>query len=135
MNNIRVELANVEISEYCMLDLATDEMSFSNEINQSGFTGLYFKDTITFFAVFPTDLGPKIYYKGKQYPIKKDLSISLIKNGKKRKFSIMNYGIEIDYRESPYIGFDVWSDEIDVDLFYMIEQSYKCDSFYEKYTL
>ena len=67
--------------------------------------------------------------------INKNLLISLIKNGKRRKFVIKDYNIEINYTESPYIGFDIWSDEIDVDLFYMIEQSYKNDDFYEMYTL
>lgn len=31
-------------------------------------------------------------------------------------------------------GFDVWSDENDVDLFYQIEQMYKTDDYYIKFT-
>ena len=38
------------------------------------------------------------------------------------------------YRTSPYVGFDVWSDEKDVDLFYQIEQSYKDNEYYKKFT-
>ena len=90
---------------------------------------------IIFFAIFPTEKGPVIYYQGNQFQINRSLSISLVKRGENRKFIILDYGIKVDYKESPYIGFDVWSDEIDVDLFYMIEQSYKSDSFYERYTL
>ncbi len=32
------------------------------------------------------------------------------------------------------MGFDIWSNEIDVDLFYLIEKSYKSKEFYVKYT-
>lgn len=39
------------------------------------------------------------------------------------------------YRTSPYIGFDVWSDEEDVDLFYQIEQSYQNDDYYKRFTI
>ena len=51
-----------------------------------------------------------------------------------REFHIEEYDIRIRYRTSSYIGFDVWSEEEDVDLFYQIEQSYKNDEYYKKYT-
>ena len=44
------------------------------------------------------------------------------------------YNICIQYRTSQYVGFDVWSDEKDVDLFYQIEQSYKDNEYYKKFT-
>ena len=130
-----VELANVEIYEYCMLNLETYETTFSKQSVQEGFTGLYFRDKNNFLGIYPTKNGPTIFFEGKEYPVNAGLDISLKKDGKNRKFVIKDYSIEIDYIESPYIGFDSWSDEIDVDLFFMIEQSYKEDSFYEKFTL
>lgn len=74
-----------------------------------------------------------MYYEGKEYPLKKNLHISLIKTEKLREFFIEEYNICIKYRTSPYIGFDVWSNEEDVDLFYQIEQSYKNDEYYKKF--
>lgn len=88
-----------------------------------------------FAALYPTKYGPKIYFKGNEFDIQKDLTITLRKKGKERKFKINEYDIDIDYFESPYIGVDIWSDEIDVDLFYLITQSYKSDDFYTKNTL
>lgn len=129
-----VELANVEVNEYCILNKETGEKKFSDRKNDRGFTGLYFRDELTFFAIYPTDIGPTIYYMGREYKISKDLSISLDKKGTCRKFSISEYNILIDYKESPYLGIDVWSEEIDVDIFYMIEQRYKTDEFYRQYT-
>ena len=52
----------------------------------------------------------------------------------REEFRIEEYNICIKYRTSPYIGFDVWSDQEDVDLFYQIEQSYKNDEYYKKFT-
>ncbi|MCR2805201.1 hypothetical protein [Paenibacillus soyae] len=129
-----VELSNYGSSEYCELELITGEKSFSKTKKKAGFTGLYYSDQSTFFAIYPTNNGPYIYYQGKQLPISTKLSICLDKDGKERSFSILDYNIEIKYKESPYIGFDVWSEEIDVDLFLMIVQNYKSDSFYEKFT-
>lgn len=134
MDNL-VELTNVEINEYCILNKETGEKKFSNTKNNHGFTGLFFRDELTFFAIYPTDSGPKIFYMGNEYKISKDLSISLYKQDKCRKFSISDYNILIEYTESPYIGIDVWSEEIDVDLFYMIEQRYKSDEFYKQYSI
>ncbi len=135
MKNNIIELSNVEIKEYCLLNLETNKKIFSRNFTQEGFTGLYFKDDKTFFAIYPTLNGPVIYYKNKTYQITRDLNITLQKKDKQRTFTIKNYRIKIKYKESPYIGFDVWSTEMDVDLFYMIEQSYKQKTFYEKYTL
>ena len=131
-----IELANLErYNEYCLLNMVTGEASFSNTSELSGFTGLYFRDDDTFFAIYPTASGPTAYYRDREYRITPELAISLEKDGKDRRFRIGEYGIEIDYRESPYIGFDAWSDEIDVDLFFMIEQRYREQGFYDRYTL
>ena len=135
MKNKLRELANVEICEYCMLNLETCEITFSKNSVQEGFTGLYFRDENNFFAIYPSESGPVIFFEGKEYEINKELAISLLKQGKNRKFKIEDYNIEIAYTESPYIGFDVWSDEIDVDLFFMIEQRYKEQEFYDRYTI
>ena len=51
-----------------------------------------------------------------------------------REFHIEEYNINIKYRTSQYIGFDVWSEEEDVDLFYQIKQSYKHEEYYKKFT-
>ncbi|MFG6346972.1 MAG: hypothetical protein K1W35_25690 [Lachnospiraceae bacterium] len=131
-----IELSNIEIYEHCMLDIRTGEKEYNMERKQiSHFTGLYFKDEDTFFAFYPTTDGPTMYYEGKEYPLKKDLHISLSKTGKSRVFFIEEYNICIQYRTSPYIGFDVWSEEMDVDLFYQIEQSYKNDEYYKRFTI
>jgi hypothetical protein len=60
----------------------------------------------------------------RKFPRKRYFTISLLKEGKNRRFKIVDYNIEVNYRESPYIGFDAWFDETDVDLFFMIEQNY-----------
>lgn len=133
MNEI-LELKNIEIKEYCVLDKKTGTKKFMEEKKIPGFSGLYFKDNDNFFAVYPTVNGPKVYFQGKEYDINKTLTISLEKLGENRKFNIVEYGIEVKYLESPYIGLDVWSDEIDVDLFYMITQNYKSNDFYTRYT-
>ena len=75
-----------------------------------------------------------MYYKGNEYQLNKALNIKLQKNDKCREFIIEDYSIRIKYKTSKFIGFDVWSDEKDVDLFYQIEQSYKKDEYYKKFT-
>ena len=132
--NQYIEVSNIEIYEFCMLNIITGEKVFSGEKKVSGFTGLYFRNEDTFFALYPTEDGPVAWYDGKEYPITKALTISVIKNDKKRGFSINEYGISIAYKESKFLDFDSWSTEIDVDLFYMIEQRYKTSEFYEQYT-
>ncbi len=76
-----------------------------------------------------------LYFEGNEYKLRKDLHINLKKMGKHREFCIEEYNICIGYRTSPYIGFDVWSEEMDVDLFYQIEQSYKNDEYYKRFTI
>ena len=135
-NNENVlELFHIEIYERCLLNIKTGEKKFDKGKWQVPyFQGLYFRDEDTFFALYPTENGPMMYYEGREYPLKKDLHIRLTKMDKLRKFCIDEYHICIQYHTSPYIGFDVWSEEEDVDLFYQIEQSYKNDDYYKKYT-
>ena len=129
-----VELVNVEIYEFCALNIETGEREFI-EKKASCFSGLYFRSENIFFALYPTCKGPVIFYQGKEYALSKNLHISLIKEGKIRRFYIEEYNICIVYPTSKYLGFDVWSEEEDVDLFYKIEQSYKKDEFYRKFTV
>ena len=131
-----IELAHYGASGYCILDTETNKIVFTqNPFYKGVFTGLYFKDDTTFFArLYPTENGPIAYYKAKEYEINPNLTIFLIKNGKNRKFCIQEYNIEINYEESPFIGMDAWSEEIDVDLFFMIATTYKNQDFYETYT-
>ena len=130
-----VELTNLEIAEFCSLDEVSGEKSFYGKKKIEGFTGLYFRDENNFFAIYPSKNGPIMFYQGKNYELKRNLSISLLKQGKKRTFQIIDYNIEINYTESPYIGLDVWSDEIDVDLFFRISECYKEQDFHDRYTL
>lgn len=130
-----IELSNIEIHEHCILNTRTGEKKYNKGKKQVPyFTGLYFKNENTFFALYPTSNGPIMYYDGKEYPLKKDLHINLTKIEKSREFCIEEYNIYIRYHTSTYIGFDIWSDEKDVDLFYQIEQSYKNDEYYKKFT-
>ena len=135
--NGKHELTNLEIPiEYCMLDVVTGNQTFYRGNSKiPGFTGLYFRDDSTFFAIYPTEHGPTVFFGGKEYAINEALTITLSKDGQSRTFRIDDYGIVISYMTSPYIGFDIWSDEIDVDLFFMIAQRYKDQDFYDRYTL
>jgi hypothetical protein len=134
MNNT-IEIKNIEILEFCVLNLTTGIKKYSKETHRTSFSGEYFRDSRTFFALYPTSNGPRIYYKRKQYPITPELTISIQKNGVLRIFQIQEYGIRINYRQSKYLGLDVWSTEMDVDIFYFLEQSYKTPEFYERYTI
>ena len=134
MGNV-YELANAEMQEYCALNVESGEKTFSRKKSKSGFTGLYFKNGTTFLGLYRSSSGPKIYYEGKEYPVCKELSVSLTKAGKHRRFCIQEYGISIEYEESPYMGMDVWSEETDVDLLAMIAQKYRSDDFYRQYTI
>jgi len=130
-----IELSNIEIYEHCILDIRTGKKDFNKDKKKFPyFTGLYFKDNNTFFAIYPTKSGPIMYYAGKEYSLNKDLHIKLTKMGEWREFCIEDYDIHIKYRTSKYIGFDVWSEEEDVDLFYQIEKYYKSDEYYKKFT-
>lgn len=130
-----IELSNIEIYEHCILDIRTGKKDFNKDKKKiPNFTGLYFKDEKNFFAIYPTENGPIMYYGDKEYPLNKKLHIKLKKMGDWREFSIEDYDIHIRYRTSKYIGFDVWSEEEDVDLFYQIEKYYKSDEYYKKFT-
>ena len=134
MNNL-IELSNIEIYEHCMLNIKTGEKEYNKGKKKIPyFTGLYFEDEDTFFALYPTENGPMMYYNGKEYLLKKDLHICLEKKEESREFYIEEYNIQIKYHTSPYIGFDAWSEEKDIDLFYQIEQSYKNEEYYKKFT-
>lgn len=130
-----IRISNIETYEFCKLNLVTGQKKFYFDYSEfEEFDGFYFKDGKNFFAIFASDKGPKLYFKGKEYQLKKDLYISLNKMGNLREFCIKEYNIRIKYRTSPYIGFDVWSKEEDVDLFYQIAENYKNDKYYEKFT-
>lgn len=140
-NNV-IELFNVEIYEHCILDLVTGKKKFSKEKKldrkrKGSFynDGLYFRGSGHFFALYSTISGPMMYYLGTSYVLKPELHICVNKMGEWREFVIAEYNICIKYRTSIYIGFDVWSEEEDVDLFYQIEQSYKKEEYYRKYTI
>ena len=130
-----IELENIEIAEACIINIQTGEKEFyKGEKRTPGFTGFYFRDNVTFFALYPTPNGPMMYYDGREFPLKKDLHISLTVDNRDRKFLIKEYDICIKYKESPYIAVDFWSTEEEVDLFYQIEQHYKDDEYYAHFT-
>lgn len=130
-----IGISNIEIYEFCKLNLETGEKNFYDDYSEfKEFDGFYFKDRENFFAIFASDKGPKLYFNGDEYQLRKDLHIILKKMDTGREFCIEEYNICIKYSTSPYIGFDVWSDEKDVDLFYQIKQSYKNDEYYKKFT-
>lgn len=131
----QVEVKNIEIWEYCMMNLITGHKKFYKNQKIKGFTGLYFRDKSNFFAIYPTLNGPMMYFGGKEYILHSNLHIAFEKDGKNRKFVIEEYNICIQYQESRYLNFDVWSTEADVDIFYQIYSSYKKESYYEKFTL
>ncbi len=108
---------------------------YRNKKRFPNFTGFYFKDEKTFFALYPTEKGPMMYYNEIEYPLYKNLHINLAIEEPWRTFSIIEYDIYIKYRTSKYLGFDVWSEEEDVDLFYRIQKYYQDDDFYKKYTI
>ncbi len=130
-----IELVRYERFGCCALNRLTGEIDYYINKIYKTFTGAYFKDRNTFFALYPTESGPKIFYNNKEYQIHKGLSINIKRKNKNRKFILKDYNIEIDYLESEFLGVDEWSEEIDVDLFYRLEQIYLDDSFYERYTL
>lgn len=138
MDNLEdfIELSNIEIHEHCMLNIRTGGKEYyKGKKRIPYFTGLYFRDKDTFFALFPSREGPVMYYEGKRFPLTPVLHIFLEKGGEWREFTIEEYGIWIRYRTSEYIDFDVWSTEKDVDLFYQIYTSYKDEDYYKKFTI
>jgi hypothetical protein len=70
MEENSIELANVEINKYCLLDILSGNIQFYDKPKQKGFTGLYFDNGNVFFAIFPTRKGPMIFYKGSTYLIR-----------------------------------------------------------------
>ena len=135
MKNTIIELSNIEIYKHCMLNRETGEREYNNGKKQTPyFSGFYYEEDNLFFALFPTKNGPVMFYEGKEYILTKDLHIRVIKNENEREFCIDEYNIFIKYHTSQYIGFDVWSEEEDVDLFYQIEKMYKNDDYYKKFT-
>ena len=134
MNRI-VELNNIEIYEFCKLNIATNEKKFyKNCSDYKKIEGFYFKDEITFFSLYSYKKKLIMYFKDIEYPLHKDLHINLELADPWRIFSIEEYGIQIRYHKSKYLGLDVWSENEDVDLFYRIKKYYKDDEFYQKYT-
>ena len=141
-----IELASYSVYEHCKFDRSQNPTEYYRSRLISGeHTGLYYRgdaprflrsphDDKTFFALYPSPDGPMIFFEGKNYRLHKDLDIQVHKDGKKRRFEIQDYGISINYPEADDIRFDIWSDEIDLDLFYKIEQQYKDDDFYKRYT-
>ena len=135
MSNI-VEIKNIEIFELCTLNIQTKEMIFHKKCTDyKKIRGFYFKDESTFFALYALGHRLIMYYEGKGYPLHKNLHINLAIKEPWRTFSIVEYDIYIKYRTSKYLGFDVWSEEEDVDLFYRIQKYYQDDDFYKKYTI
>ena len=135
MNENIIEVSNLHMREFCILNLATGEEKYSREQKEElTYGGHYFRDEKTFFVLYPTKEGPFIFYEGKTYPITKDLTINVVKNGKNRIFTISEYEIEIHYKEYRYLNFDAWSREEDIDLFYIIFIEYKTESFYKEHT-
>jgi len=132
-----IELTNYRITEYCELDKETGEMNFSRNKKINGFTGLYFKEENHFFWIYPTKDGPVAYFEGKEYKVHPDLDIQFIRNGQNRKFKIVDYSIEINYKEVERLGWDIFMffEEDEVDLFCMIEQRYQDQDFYDQYSL
>lgn len=131
-----IELSHIEINEFCLLNLKTGEKVYYDKKKYHFFTGLYYRENTLFFALYPTENGPMIYFEGKEYPLNRKLHIYIHKDkeDKMREFHIDEYNISVNYKTSKYIGFDAWSQEDDVDLFYHIEQNYKNDDYYKKYT-
>jgi len=130
-----IELLNLELNTYCMLNEETGEMHFYREKKIKGYTGFLFKYQNIFLGMYPSDGGVAIYYEKKKYPLTSDLTISLTKDGKHRTFRIEEYGIEIKYMESKFIGTDSWlTEESDLDLLFIISERYKEQSFYDQYS-
>lgn len=136
-NKNLVELSNIEIFEHCILDKKSGKKKFHKKEKKSvGFTGVYFRDAETFFAIYPTLDGPIMYFEGAEYRLTPNLHIKLEEDAsnEERVFRIVEYDICIKYKTSPYIGFDVWSQEEDVDLFYQIKMNYQRQEYYKKFT-
>ncbi len=131
---MKIELSNFEVYGFCILDILTGDKSFSSKAVGNNLAGFFFLENKEFFALYSTKEGPTIYYQNKQYPITPELHIHVNRMGDWREVDIQEYGIHIRYKTSPYIGFDVWSTEEDVDLFCYLENKYKNVEFYQRFT-
>ena len=129
---VKVRLIEYGSTKSCILNLETG--NFSNEVRLNlkditgEYTGVYFKNDATLLALFPSKEGPRIFFKGKIFPLDKALTINWGKLDEKRYFSIKEYGIDIVYDALEY-GWDNWSYEEDVDLLLRISQQYKNEDF------
>ena len=145
-----IELSNmVKPIERCLLNLDNGSTMFHIANNlDSNVNGRYYceksrdafsnpTDGSEVVALYTSENGPVFYFKGREYGIYPDLNIEYIRIEKKRKFKIIDYNIEIEYDELCRLGWDIFMllDEDDVDLFFMIEQRYKNQEFYDQYTL
>ena len=131
----KIELTNIECLEYCLLDLKTGHKKFyRNNSLVDEFSGVFYKTDDLFVGLFPTIEGPVFYHNNNLYPIRRDLNIELVEGDNSGEFRIPEYEIDIKYDYSKFLGFDVWSNKEDVDIFFIIYSKYKTDSFYRQYT-
>lgn len=138
-----IELKNYQKHESCMLRKNENTMKLYADYKFRHFTGNYFEDDNTFFALYASHEGPMIYYDGTEYSIKPNLDIKVIydnsnededKPNRRKICVIHDYDIYIEYDE-PLFGYNSWSEKIDVDLFFKLEQEYKTRKFYANYTI
>ncbi len=130
-------LRRVECFGYCALDINLNRVNkFPKGCRPDGeyvCQGLYYEYEKIFFALYKTPNGPMMYYKGNKYPLVSKLTINVDKSGRERRFSIKEYGIEINYPEPKYL-WDEWLTEEEIDLLLRIANNYKDKSFYELFT-
>jgi hypothetical protein len=137
INKRIIDLKNVDlsISNY-LLNIATGEREFYKGKNKTpNFHGVFFEDEKTFFALYSSISGPKIFYQGKEYDINKELNVCLTDRDGAHKFTISEYGINIVYKDSDLLDWDWWSTRDGIDIFYILDRDYKTDEFYDWYTL
>lgn len=128
-------LSNIDRFEFCKLNTEDGSFVIYNERKDlDSLKGFYHIDNEEFIALYGTDNGPFFYYKNKAYKLFPELTVTLTRNGDTNIFSIEEYSICIEYQDSKFLGFDVWSERKDVDLLYLIQQDYKSPDFYKKFT-
>ncbi len=131
-----IGLINYEVKEFCSLNRKTGCVKYYTEREEAPeVLGMYFRNEDIFFALYPSEEGPRLFFENREYSISRDLTITLDRQSPRRRFCIVEYGIQIEYDKSPYIEWDTWSEEKYVDLFFRIEQDYMDSSFYEIFTL
>jgi len=131
MANTILYLSNVEIFEYCEFDRSIKKIVSMKKERPDKIDGLFFRQGEIFVALYWYNARPVLFFEGKEYMLNKNLNIQLEKDDHKRVFKIIDYEMEVHYKESKYINMDDWSNEIDIDLFCKIIESYKTDEFYE----